>query len=84
MGSMHAASFPTPSTYTVPKSESRTPTEVDQNLFDEPFMLDVNFEQIVFDDFVISMDNPNSFVRFDPPRFAWRGTDDVFSTALVN
>ena len=68
VGPTQATSFPMPSTCTVPTSDGlRTPTEVDQNLFDEPFMLDVNFEQIVFDDFVINMDNPNSFVRFNPP-----------------
>ena len=62
-------------TYTVPTSEGlRTPSEADQNLFGSPFMLDVNYEQFVFDDFVASMDNPNTFVRFDsPPCFALRG-----------
>ncbi|KAH0829026.1 hypothetical protein J3R83DRAFT_2480 [Lanmaoa asiatica] len=69
-----ATSFPTSSTYTSPETE--------QNLFDEPFILDVNFDQISFDDFVVNMDNtsdsasshffardPNTFVRFDPPPF---------------
>jgi hypothetical protein len=62
-----ATTFPMPSTCPVSTSDGlRTPTEVDQNLFDEPFMLDVNFEQIMFDDFVVNMDNPNTFVRFNP------------------
>ncbi|KAG8220469.1 hypothetical protein J3R82DRAFT_3164 [Butyriboletus roseoflavus] len=54
----YATPFQTPSTYTTPVPEDlRAPTELDQNLFDEPFMLDVNFEQIAFDDFVVNMDN---------------------------
>lgn len=52
--------FPAPSMYPLPVSET------DQNLFDEPFMLDVNFEEI-FEDFVSGMDNPNPFVRVPSP-----------------
>jgi hypothetical protein len=58
-------SFPMPTTYAVPTSESlRTPTELEQNLFDEPFMLDVSindFEQMAFDDLVASLDKPDAF-----------------------
>ncbi|KAG6382084.1 hypothetical protein JVT61DRAFT_722 [Boletus reticuloceps] len=54
--------FPMSTTYGVPMREIfRTPGEVDQNLFDEPFMLDVSLEEMAFDDFVASMDNPNTF-----------------------
>ena len=50
-------SFPIPSMYSAPTSEgSQMPTGVDQNLFDEPFMLDVNFDQIAFDEFFVNMD----------------------------
>ncbi|KAI9573174.1 hypothetical protein HD554DRAFT_2059548 [Boletus coccyginus] len=62
MNPTRAASSSMPPSHTVPASEGlRTPSEVDQNLFGSPFMLDVNFEQFVFDDFVASMDNPNTF-----------------------
>lgn len=70
-------SFPMPSTYTIPTSETlRTPTE-DQNLFDEPFMLDVNFdfEQLLFDDLIANMDNPDPSVSFDPIFFVLLGVD---------
>lgn len=53
-----ATSFSTSPMYTVPTPEgARTPTGVDQNLFDEPFMLDVNFDQVAFDDIFINMDS---------------------------
>lgn len=96
-GLTYATSFPMPSTYTAPASEDfRTPTDVDQNLFDEPFMLDVNFEQIAFDDFAVNMDNvsdgaashfyprdPNTYVRLDPP-FLGGMLMILFLTAYVN
>jgi hypothetical protein len=87
MGSTQT-SFPMPTTYAVPTSESlRTPTELEQNLFDEPFMLDVSindFEQMAFDDLVASLDKPDAFVRFDPFFLLGVDTDGhVFSTVYV-
>lgn len=50
-------SFPMTPMYTAPAAEGLgTPTEVDQNLFDEPFMLDVNFDQLAFDEIFVNMD----------------------------
>lgn len=94
----HATTFQTPSLYTPAASQSlQTPTEVDQNLFDEPFMLDINFEQIAFDDFVINTDNPSdspashffprdpNFVRVRFPRCCLTYTLMIlFMTVYVN
>jgi transcriptional enhancer factor len=51
---------PSPS-FQMPSTHTASTAEVDQSLFDEPFMLDVNIQQLAFDDFVASMDNPNTF-----------------------
>ncbi|KAF9222304.1 hypothetical protein BS17DRAFT_708933 [Gyrodon lividus] len=71
--------YPTPT----PEKSWTTPT-MEQNVFDEPFMLDVNFDDVRFDDFTVNIqDSPDGTPRASSGSFYPTDTNAFVSSFII-